>query len=164
MLLLEYSSLNPLVAFRPKVLPLSLFLKSLLLLTVKSRDVCIPQMMVGFVGASLSRLRSDAVSKILTPSLCNPDGIANNPDAVSTVCLGHNLFSVGQFCDGELEVAFCSNTCYVRNLDGKDLLTSSRDSNLYTISISEMASSSPVCLMSKAIVTPRQWRKLENAT
>ncbi|GJY58052.1 hypothetical protein Tco_0457944 [Tanacetum coccineum] len=27
--------------------------------------------------------------------------------------LGHNLFSVGQFCDGDLEVAFRSNTCYV---------------------------------------------------
>ncbi|GKC83839.1 retrovirus-related pol polyprotein from transposon TNT 1-94 [Tanacetum coccineum] len=26
--------------------------------------------------------------------------------------LGHNLFSVGQFCDGDLKVAFCSKTCY----------------------------------------------------
>ncbi|GKC88023.1 retrovirus-related pol polyprotein from transposon TNT 1-94, partial [Tanacetum coccineum] len=41
-----------------------------------------------------------------------------------------------------LEVAFRSNTCYVRNLEGDDLLTSSRDSNLYTISIFEMAASS----------------------
>ncbi|GJR42079.1 retrovirus-related pol polyprotein from transposon TNT 1-94 [Tanacetum coccineum] len=64
--------------------------------------------------------------------------------------LGHNLFSVGQFCDGDLEVAFRSNTCYVRNLQGDDLLTGGRDSNLYTISISYMAASSPVCLMSKA--------------
>ncbi|GJR09951.1 retrovirus-related pol polyprotein from transposon TNT 1-94 [Tanacetum coccineum] len=37
--------------------------------------------------------------------------------------LGHNLFSVGQFCDGDLEVAFRSNTCYVRNMEGDDLLT-----------------------------------------
>ncbi|GKB52636.1 hypothetical protein Tco_0903389 [Tanacetum coccineum] len=37
--------------------------------------------------------------------------------------LGHNLFLVEQFCDGDLEVAFCSNTCYVRNLKGDDLLT-----------------------------------------
>ncbi|GJW56143.1 retrovirus-related pol polyprotein from transposon TNT 1-94 [Tanacetum coccineum] len=58
--------------------------------------------------------------------------------------LGHNLFSVGQFCDKDLEVAFRSNTCYVRNLEGDDLLTGSQDSNLYTISISEMAASSPV--------------------
>ncbi|GJY84198.1 retrovirus-related pol polyprotein from transposon TNT 1-94 [Tanacetum coccineum] len=50
----------------------------------------------------------------------------------------------------DLEVSFRSNTCYVRNLEGEDLLTGSRDSNLYTISVSEMAASSPVCLMSKA--------------
>ncbi|GJV92791.1 hypothetical protein Tco_1540604 [Tanacetum coccineum] len=37
--------------------------------------------------------------------------------------LGHNLFSVGQFYDGNLEVAFRSKTCYVRNLEGDDLLT-----------------------------------------
>ncbi|GJV38938.1 retrovirus-related pol polyprotein from transposon TNT 1-94 [Tanacetum coccineum] len=70
--------------------------------------------------------------------------------------LGHNLFSVGQFCDGDLEVAFRSNTCYVRNLQGDDLLTGGRDSNLYTISISDMAASSPVCLMSKATST-KSW-------
>ncbi|GJZ58851.1 hypothetical protein Tco_0614667 [Tanacetum coccineum] len=56
--------------------------------------------------------------------------------------LGHNLFSVGQFCDGDLEVAFRSKTCYVRNLEGDDLLTGDRESNLYTIStISNMAAS-----------------------
>ncbi|GKB10788.1 retrovirus-related pol polyprotein from transposon TNT 1-94 [Tanacetum coccineum] len=70
--------------------------------------------------------------------------------------LGHNLFSVGQFCDGDLEVAFRSNTCYVQNLQGDDLLTGGRDSNLYTISISDMATSSPVCLMSKATST-KSW-------
>ncbi|GKA83363.1 integrase, catalytic region, zinc finger, CCHC-type containing protein [Tanacetum coccineum] len=70
--------------------------------------------------------------------------------------LGHNLFSVGQFCDGDLEVAFRSNTCYVRNLEGDDLLTGSRESNLYTISIFELAASSLVCLMSKATST-KSW-------
>ncbi|GJT50682.1 retrovirus-related pol polyprotein from transposon TNT 1-94 [Tanacetum coccineum] len=70
--------------------------------------------------------------------------------------LGHNLFSVGQFCDGDLEVAFRSKTCYVRNLEGDDLLTGGRESNLYTISIFDMAASSPVCLMSKATST-KSW-------
>nr|GFC06597.1 retrovirus-related Pol polyprotein from transposon TNT 1-94 [Tanacetum cinerariifolium] len=37
--------------------------------------------------------------------------------------LGHNLFSVGQFCDSDLEVAFCQHTCFIRNLEGVDLLT-----------------------------------------
>nr|GEU35338.1 hypothetical protein [Tanacetum cinerariifolium] len=36
--------------------------------------------------------------------------------------LGHNLFSVGQFCDADLEVAFRRNTCFIRDLDGVDLL------------------------------------------
>ncbi|GKB55033.1 hypothetical protein Tco_0905786 [Tanacetum coccineum] len=58
--------------------------------------------------------------------------------------LRHNLFSVGQFCNGDLEVSFRSNTCYVRNLEGEDLLNGSPDSNLYTISISKMVASSPV--------------------
>nr|GEU31183.1 hypothetical protein [Tanacetum cinerariifolium] len=32
--------------------------------------------------------------------------------------LGNNLFSVGQFCDSDLEVAFRQHTCFIRNLDG----------------------------------------------
>nr|GEY11026.1 retrovirus-related Pol polyprotein from transposon TNT 1-94 [Tanacetum cinerariifolium] len=36
--------------------------------------------------------------------------------------LGHNLFSVGQFCDKGLEVAFRKSTCFVRNEDDQRLL------------------------------------------
>ncbi|GKA25096.1 gag-pol polyprotein [Tanacetum coccineum] len=61
--------------------------------------------------------------------------------------LGHNLFSVGQFCDGDLEVALRSKTCYVPNLEGDYLLTGGRESNLYTIFIYDMAASLPVCLI-----------------
>ncbi|GKA55509.1 hypothetical protein Tco_0754581 [Tanacetum coccineum] len=39
--------------------------------------------------------------------------------------LGHNLFSVGQFCESDLEVAFRKHTCFVRNLEGVDLLLGS---------------------------------------
>ncbi|GJY72322.1 retrovirus-related pol polyprotein from transposon TNT 1-94 [Tanacetum coccineum] len=39
--------------------------------------------------------------------------------------LNHNLFSVGQFCDADLEVAFRKSTCSVRDLQGNDLLTAS---------------------------------------
>nr|GEY19633.1 hypothetical protein [Tanacetum cinerariifolium] len=52
--------------------------------------------------------------------------------------LGHNLFSVGQFCDSYLEVAFRQHTCFIRNLDGVDLLTGSRGNNLYTLSLQDM--------------------------
>ncbi|GKA81725.1 hypothetical protein Tco_0788417 [Tanacetum coccineum] len=52
--------------------------------------------------------------------------------------LGHNLFSIGQFCDADLEVAFRKNTCFIWNLEGVDLLSGSRDTNLYTISLDDM--------------------------
>ncbi|GJR16636.1 retrovirus-related pol polyprotein from transposon TNT 1-94 [Tanacetum coccineum] len=64
--------------------------------------------------------------------------------------LGHNLFSVGQFCDSDLEVAFRKHTCFVRDINGTDILKGSRGTNLYTISIDEMLKSSPICLLSKA--------------
>ncbi|GJR45218.1 integrase, catalytic region, zinc finger, CCHC-type containing protein [Tanacetum coccineum] len=64
--------------------------------------------------------------------------------------LGHNLFFVGQFCDSELEVAFRKHTCFVRNLEGVDLLSGSRGSNIYIISMADMMKSSPICLLSKA--------------
>ncbi|GJV23953.1 retrovirus-related pol polyprotein from transposon TNT 1-94 [Tanacetum coccineum] len=67
--------------------------------------------------------------------------------------LGHNLFSVGQFCDSDLEVAFRRNSCFVRNLDGVDLLQGNRSTNLYTINLHEMASASPICLMARASST-----------
>nr|GEW60335.1 hypothetical protein [Tanacetum cinerariifolium] len=37
-------------------------------------------------------------------------------------CLNHNLFSVGLFCDVDLEVAFRKSTCFLRDLQGNDLL------------------------------------------
>nr|GEX61363.1 hypothetical protein [Tanacetum cinerariifolium] len=37
--------------------------------------------------------------------------------------LNHNLFSVGQLCDVDLEVAFRKSTCYICDLKGNDLLT-----------------------------------------
>ncbi|GJY73273.1 retrovirus-related pol polyprotein from transposon TNT 1-94 [Tanacetum coccineum] len=67
--------------------------------------------------------------------------------------LGHNLFSVGQFCDSDLEVAFRKHTCYIRDLEGVDLLKGSRGSNLYTLSLEDMILSSPICHLSKALKT-----------
>nr|GEY30060.1 retrovirus-related Pol polyprotein from transposon TNT 1-94 [Tanacetum cinerariifolium] len=64
--------------------------------------------------------------------------------------LGHNLFSVGQFCDKGFEVTFRKSTCFVRNKDGVDLLTGDRSSNLYTIALNEVASNSSTFLLAKA--------------
>nr|GEW77706.1 hypothetical protein [Tanacetum cinerariifolium] len=40
--------------------------------------------------------------------------------------LGHNLFSVRQFCDYDLEVAFKKHSYYVRDTDGVELMKGSR--------------------------------------
>nr|GFB31288.1 retrovirus-related Pol polyprotein from transposon TNT 1-94 [Tanacetum cinerariifolium] len=67
--------------------------------------------------------------------------------------LNHNLFSVGQFCDADLEVAFRKSACFVRDLQDNDLLTGNCGSDLYTISLQESTSSTPLCLIAKASPT-----------
>nr|GFA44274.1 integrase, catalytic region, zinc finger, CCHC-type, peptidase aspartic, catalytic [Tanacetum cinerariifolium] len=64
--------------------------------------------------------------------------------------LGHNLFSIGKFCDSDLEVAFKKHSCYVRDIDGAELIKGSCGSNLYTILVEDMLKSTPICLLSKA--------------
>nr|GEX41554.1 hypothetical protein [Tanacetum cinerariifolium] len=58
--------------------------------------------------------------------------------------LGHNLFSVGHFCDSNLEDAFRQHTCFIRNIEGVDLLTGPRGNNLYSLSLGDMMASSPI--------------------
>ncbi|GJV40306.1 retrovirus-related pol polyprotein from transposon TNT 1-94 [Tanacetum coccineum] len=70
--------------------------------------------------------------------------------------LRHNLFSVGQFYDSDLEVTFRRNTCFVRNLKGVDLLKGNCTTYLYTINLHEMASASLICLMARATST-KSW-------
>nr|GEY99678.1 retrovirus-related Pol polyprotein from transposon TNT 1-94 [Tanacetum cinerariifolium] len=67
--------------------------------------------------------------------------------------LNHNLFSVGQFCDADLEVAFWKSTCFVRDLQENDLLIGNCGSDLYTISLQETTSSTLLCLIAKASPT-----------
>nr|GEY01248.1 integrase, catalytic region, zinc finger, CCHC-type, peptidase aspartic, catalytic [Tanacetum cinerariifolium] len=64
--------------------------------------------------------------------------------------LGHNLFSIGQFCDSDLKVTFRKHSCYVRDTNDVELIKGSRGSNLYTILVEDMIKSSPICLLSKA--------------
>nr|GEZ24122.1 hypothetical protein [Tanacetum cinerariifolium] len=52
--------------------------------------------------------------------------------------LGHNLFSIGHLCDSDLEVAFRQYTCFIHNLEGVNMLTESRENNLYTPSLRDM--------------------------
>nr|GEU48602.1 integrase, catalytic region, zinc finger, CCHC-type, peptidase aspartic, catalytic [Tanacetum cinerariifolium] len=70
--------------------------------------------------------------------------------------LGHNLFSIGQFCDSDLEVAFRRDACFVRNIEGVDLLKRECSTNLYTINHHEMTYASPIFLMARASST-KSW-------
>nr|GEX06197.1 hypothetical protein [Tanacetum cinerariifolium] len=70
--------------------------------------------------------------------------------------LGYNLFSVGQFCDLDLEVAFRKHTCFVHNLEGVNLLSGSQGTNLYSLFIGDMMVSSFISLLSKATKT-KSW-------
>nr|GEX37054.1 hypothetical protein [Tanacetum cinerariifolium] len=107
------------------------------------------------VPSSLIECRNDHVAKIMGYGDYHIGNVT-----ISRVYymegLGHNLFFVGQFCDSDLEVAFCQHTCFIRNLDGVDLLTGSRGNNLYTMSLQDMMASSPICLLSKASKT-KSW-------
>ncbi|GKA16908.1 retrovirus-related pol polyprotein from transposon TNT 1-94 [Tanacetum coccineum] len=64
--------------------------------------------------------------------------------------LNHNLFSIGQLCGADLEVAFQKSTCYIRDLKGNDLLTGSRGTDLYSITLQDTSTPNPICLMAKA--------------
>nr|GEX37876.1 integrase, catalytic region, zinc finger, CCHC-type, peptidase aspartic, catalytic [Tanacetum cinerariifolium] len=70
--------------------------------------------------------------------------------------LNHNLFSVGQFCNADLEVSFRKSTCYIRDLKGNDLLTCSRGTDLYSISLQDTTSHNLICLMAK-VTSSQAW-------
>nr|GFA37281.1 integrase, catalytic region, zinc finger, CCHC-type, peptidase aspartic, catalytic [Tanacetum cinerariifolium] len=46
--------------------------------------------------------------------------------------------------------ASSESTCYIRDLKGNDLLTSSRGTDLYSITLQDTTSPNPICLMAKA--------------
>ncbi|GJV50844.1 integrase, catalytic region, zinc finger, CCHC-type containing protein [Tanacetum coccineum] len=89
---------------------------------------------------------------------------------MGTVYFGSDYFAAitgyGDYVQGNLTICHVYFVEGLRHnlLSGDDLLTGSRDSNGYAISIFEMAASSPVCLMSRATST-KSWlwhRKLSH--
>nr|GFA05477.1 hypothetical protein [Tanacetum cinerariifolium] len=64
--------------------------------------------------------------------------------------LNYSLFSIGQFCDADLKVAFRKSTCFILDLKGNDLLTGSRGMDLYSITLQDTNCPIPICLMAKA--------------
>nr|GEV41281.1 retrotransposon protein, putative, unclassified [Tanacetum cinerariifolium] len=120
--------------------------------------------------ANLSRYGSDVLSEEaqqIRPILYDGNVIAKETNVISIADsaetlmleeerLGRNLYFVGQFRDSDHKVAFRKHTCFVRNLEGVDLLSGSRGTNLYSLSIRDMMTSSPICLLVKATKT-KSW-------
>ncbi|GJW80915.1 integrase, catalytic region, zinc finger, CCHC-type containing protein [Tanacetum coccineum] len=73
---------------------------------------------------------------------------------LGTVKFGND--QIAKIIGYDLEVAFRKHTCFIRNLEGVDLLLGSRETNLYTLSFKDMMASSPTCLLSKASKT-KSW-------
>ncbi|GJW05630.1 putative ribonuclease H-like domain-containing protein [Tanacetum coccineum] len=71
----------------------------------------------------------------------------------STVKFGNDHFGAimgyGDYAI-DLEVVFRKHSCYVRDVNGVDLIKGNHGTNLYTISVEDMMKSSPICLLSKA--------------
>nr|GFC65503.1 integrase, catalytic region, zinc finger, CCHC-type, peptidase aspartic, catalytic [Tanacetum cinerariifolium] len=98
----------------------------------------------------------DSAGKIIAPS--DDHACTSNTMEPKIKRFPNSTFLLGRLsrfvCD--LEVAFQRNVCFVRNLEGVDLLKGDRSTNLYTINLHEMASASPICLMARAPST-KSW-------
>nr|GEU30487.1 hypothetical protein [Tanacetum cinerariifolium] len=100
------------------------------------------------VPVSNSKINKSLVANKKEPNNSWGSTFSNVPSSLIE-CMLSKLFS-------DLEVACRQHTCFIRNLDGVDLLTGSRGNNLYTLSLQDMMASSPICLLSKASKT-KSW-------
>ncbi|GJY79838.1 retrovirus-related pol polyprotein from transposon TNT 1-94 [Tanacetum coccineum] len=107
-------------------------------------------------SSSKSKTVGSKISNHSKPMQNWGSNVSTTPWVYCVEGIGHNLFSVGQFYDSDPEVGFWKHTCYVQNLEGADLLSRSRDTNFYTISLDDMLKSSPICFLSKASKT-KSW-------
>nr|GEU56264.1 hypothetical protein [Tanacetum cinerariifolium] len=57
------------------------------------------------------------------------------------------IMGYGDYVIGDSVIS--RHSCYVRDMDGVELIKGSRGSNLYTISVEDIMKSSPICLLSK---------------
>ncbi|GJV15797.1 retrovirus-related pol polyprotein from transposon TNT 1-94 [Tanacetum coccineum] len=67
---------------------------------------------------------------------------------LGTVKFGND--QITPILDADLEVAFRKSTCYIRDLKGNDLLTGSRGTDLYSITLQDTSTPNSICLMAKA--------------
>ncbi|GJY53852.1 retrovirus-related pol polyprotein from transposon TNT 1-94 [Tanacetum coccineum] len=59
-------------------------------------------------------------------------------------------------CSVQFDEKYLKSTCFVRDLQGNDLLTGNHGSDLFTISLQETTLSTPICLMAKASTNTKQ--------
>nr|GEX66735.1 retrovirus-related Pol polyprotein from transposon TNT 1-94 [Tanacetum cinerariifolium] len=83
----------------------------------------------------------------------SPQTVRNTSPRVSTTTgVNHNT-NVSRPHHRSNQLKDKKSTCFVRDLQGKDLLTGNHGSDLYTISLQDSTSSNPLCLMAKASPT-----------
>ncbi|GJU91203.1 retrovirus-related pol polyprotein from transposon TNT 1-94 [Tanacetum coccineum] len=75
------------------------------------------------------------------------DKAASDSDDEPPQKVSKKLEPVNSGSKSKQSVAFRQHTCFIRNLEGVDLLTRSRGDNLYTLSLGDMMASSPICLL-----------------
>ncbi|GJY44555.1 retrovirus-related pol polyprotein from transposon TNT 1-94 [Tanacetum coccineum] len=105
----------------------------------------------------LTKLSVKCIIGIWTKAIQKFDGGIVYLKAQETLWKVHQDSQIREYDHSELSwdwryviVAFRKHTCFVRDINGTDILKGSRSTNLYTISIDEMMKSSPICLLSKA--------------
>nr|GEV78660.1 retrovirus-related Pol polyprotein from transposon TNT 1-94 [Tanacetum cinerariifolium] len=91
---------------------------------------------------------------IAKPLELSSSGISSSPITVLSRSLGYPF--TGHVCVFAGGSDFSMHTCHIRNMDKVDLLQGSRTTNLYSISLNDMMSASPVCLPTKASST-KSW-------
>ncbi|GJT61503.1 retrovirus-related pol polyprotein from transposon TNT 1-94, partial [Tanacetum coccineum] len=126
-----------------------------------SKSVETPKPEIKFYSRRSKQIKSVGLSKkakIVESKIANnskPTHLwgSNATNVPSSSSLINDRLSKSSF---DLEVAFQKNTCFIRNLEGVDLLSGSRDTNLYTISLDDMLKTSLIYLLSKASKT-KSW-------
>ncbi|GJW32836.1 hypothetical protein Tco_0052868 [Tanacetum coccineum] len=103
------------------------------------------------------KLSKENVNTSINPTIDNASRITNVLKLTNT--LGSNLSSIpsssNSLADYEnhpihyMEVAFRKSMCYIRDLQGHNLLTGTRGSNLYTIALQESSSPTPFYFLAK---------------
>nr|GEU43706.1 hypothetical protein [Tanacetum cinerariifolium] len=89
----------------------------------------------------------------LVPNKQSSASIRTNP-ITNSQC--HVTFKENVSSDTVTASSTGRNTCFIRDLDGVDLLKCNRSTNLYTNNLYDMASTSPICLMAHATPT-KSW-------